>query len=91
MLVDAYGRDAQCFVVISNDSDLVEPMRVVKNDLHKNVGFINPHPPKKRSQAISKIPPTFFKQVRMGLLASCQFPTVLTDAAGTITKPADWA
>lgn len=91
MLVDAFNRDAERFVVISNDSDLVGPMRVVKEDLGKVVGFVNPHPKERISRAILKIPPTFTKQVRVGMLSSSQFPQTLTDKDGTITKPADWA
>ncbi len=89
LLVDAFRQDADAFVVISNDSDLTEPIRIVGHELGKVVGILNPqrHP----SRALLSCKPTFFKQIRGGVLAASQFPAQLTDAAGTnITKPANW-
>jgi hypothetical protein len=90
LLADAFTRDAQCFVVITNDSDLAEPIRMVRHDLGLRVGIVNPHPPRKRSRALLNCDPTFFKQIRASALAGSQFPASMTDAIGTITKPADW-
>jgi len=89
LLVDAFRQDADAFVVISNDSDLTEPIRIVRHELGKVVGILNPqrHP----SRALLSCKPTFFKQIRGGVLAASQFPAQLVDAAGsTITKPANW-
>ncbi|MGH3951490.1 MAG: NYN domain-containing protein [Pseudonocardiaceae bacterium] len=90
LLADAFREDAEAFVVVSNDSDLTEPIRIVCHELGMVVGIINPHQPKKRSHALLSCKPTFFKQVRSGVLAASQFPQTLTDATGTITKPARW-
>lgn len=90
LLVDAYQDDCDLSVVISNDSDLVEPIRVVRHDLNRPVGIINPHPPAKRSRDLLTIPPTFYKQIRRGGLARSLFPPTLTDAQGTFHKPANW-
>ncbi len=90
LLADAFRGDAAAFVVVSNDSDLTEPIRIVRHELGKVVGVINPHPPNKRSRALLSCKPTFFKQIRRGALAASQFPETLTDATGTITKPAGW-
>lgn len=90
LLVDAFRNDAQAFVVISNDSDLTEPTRVVRHDLGHVVGLINPQPPHKRSRALASCDPTFFKQIRNGALAASQLPAQLSDAAGVITKPSRW-
>lgn len=90
MLVDAYEDDAECFVVISNDSDLTEPTRVVCHDLGKAVGIVNPHVARKRSRGLLSCNPTFFKQLRPTAVAHSQLPRQITDAAGTITKPASW-
>lgn len=49
LVADAFRGDAECFVVISNDSDLTEPMRVVCHELGHRVGLVNPHVAKKRS------------------------------------------
>jgi hypothetical protein len=90
LLTDAFRQDAKCYVVISNDSDLLEPIRMVRHELHASVGLINPQPPKKISKALVGCKPTFVKQIRAGGLAASQFPSVLTDTNGTITKPSDW-
>jgi hypothetical protein len=74
--------------VISNDSDLREPLRLVREELKLTTGLINPHPPGKRSRSMTS---TFFKQIRPAVLARCQLPPVLTDEQGTIRRPTRWA
>lgn len=90
LLADAFRKDAEAFVIVSNDSDLTEPMRIVRHELGLVVGLLNPHPPHKRSHALLSCKPNFFKQIRAGALAASQFPPTLTDAAGTINKPTGW-
>jgi hypothetical protein len=90
LLADAFRRDAEAFVIVSNDSDLTKPMRIVRHELGMVVGILNPQPPQKRSRALLSCKPTFFKQIRSGALAASQFPPTLTDTTGTITKPAGW-
>jgi uncharacterized LabA/DUF88 family protein len=87
LLLDAFKRDCQVAVVISNDSDLKEPIAVAQRELGLTVGVVNPHPPGRRSRALR---PTFFKQIRQSTLRTCQFPPVLTDANGKIRRPASW-
>jgi hypothetical protein len=64
---------------------LIEPIRIVRHELGLVVGLVNPHIAKKRSHALLSCNPTFFKQLRAGVLASSQFPPVLPDASGTIS------
>jgi len=91
LLVDAFRGDADAFVVISNDSDLKEPMRVVRHDLGYVVGILNPHPPRKRSRALLECSPTFFKQIRASALRTSQLPDRIYDEANrVIHKPAGW-
>ncbi len=91
LLADAFQGDADAFVVISNDSDLKEPMRLVCHDLGYVVGNINPQDPAKRSRAIEACKLSFFKQIRTSALRASQFPLTLTDSYGrTIRKPAGW-
>jgi uncharacterized LabA/DUF88 family protein len=87
LLLDAFKQDCEVAVVISNDSDLKEPVAVAQSELGLTVGVVNPHPPQLRSRALR---PTFFKQIRPAALRACQFPPVLTDAHGKIHKPAGW-
>lgn len=87
LLLDAFKRDCDVAVVVSNDSDLKLPIEVTQLELGLRVGVANPHPPSRRSRALQ---PTFFKQIRASALAACQFPSVLTDTQGEIRKPAHW-
>jgi hypothetical protein len=89
LLVDAFRDDAQAFVVVSNDSDLTEPIRIVRHELGKVVGLLNPQP--QPSHMLMRCKPSFAKQIRAGVLPASQCPPTLTDAVGaTITKPAGW-
>jgi hypothetical protein len=90
LLLDAFRGDCDVSVVISNDSDLLEPIRIVRQELGRPIGIINPHPPYKRSRELLAIGPTFYKQIRPGGLARAQFPATLSDAQGKIHKPARW-
>lgn len=42
MLVDAFRRDCDQLVVITNDSDLAEPVRIINKEFHIPVGIFNP-------------------------------------------------
>ena len=89
LLVDAFREDADAFAVISNDSDLTEPIRIVRHELGKVVGLINPQPT--RSQRLLSCRPTFTRQIRQGVLRASQFPAELVDANGDIvSKPDGW-
>ncbi|HEY6775216.1 MAG TPA: NYN domain-containing protein [Thermoleophilaceae bacterium] len=88
LLLDAFKRDCEVAVVISNDADLKEPIALTQTELGIPVGVINPHPPHKRSRDIK---PAFFKQIRESALRTCQFPTVMRDAKGDIHRPANWS
>ena len=87
MLLDACSLDCEAAVVISNDSDLKEPVELAQSLLGLTVGVINPHPAQRRSRALR---PTFFKQIREPALRACQFPPVLSDENGKIHKPVGW-
>jgi len=90
LLLDAFNRESDIAVVVSNDSDLAEPIRVLMQKLDVPVGLVNPHPAKYRSRDLLKLEPLFFKQVRSKALSDCQFPRVLYDADGEIRCPDDW-
>jgi hypothetical protein len=58
LLLGAFKQDCEAAVVISNDSDLKEPIAVAQRELGLIVGIINPHLPQRRSRALQ---PTFFR------------------------------
>jgi NYN domain len=87
LLLDAFRGSYEVAALVTNDSDLSEPIRVVAQELKLPAGVINPHPPHKRTTALRG---TFYKQIRPAVLASCQLPPVLTDSRGRFTRPASW-
>lgn len=87
LLYDAFQNDYDIAILITNDSDLVEPVKIVRHELGKVIGILNPH---KHPSIELRAHATFFKQIRNGLLAASQFPPTLTDNNGTFSKPAGW-
>jgi uncharacterized LabA/DUF88 family protein len=87
LLYDACKSDFECGVVVSKDSDLLEPIRIVRQELGLTVGLLNPG--KKRSLAL--VPHVdFIKEIRRGVLMASQFANELEDARGKFRKPRTW-
>ena len=87
LLHDAYQIRYESAVVISGDSDLLTAVQVVKNELRKPVGVLNPQ---KRPSRMLQKHATFYKHIRPGVLAASQFPATLRDEHGSFSKPAGW-
>lgn len=87
LLLDAFRKDCEVGVVVSNDSDLRVPIRIAERELGIKVGIINPQPPHHRSRALTG---TFFKQLRPSILEACQLPDVIRDSDGEFRKPDSW-
>lgn len=75
-------------IVVTKDTDLVEPIRIVTQELGKKVGIVCPD---------NNLPPalgqysTFKKHVRSTHLAAAQFSNPVIDPQGNpISKPATW-
>jgi len=91
LLMDAFRGRFEVALVISNDSDLAEPIRLVRSELRKKVLVLMPccngGTP---SIQLRKVASKAFLVDPVHLAAS-QFPDRLTDASGaTISKPASW-
>ena len=84
--------DFNCYeaaLVVSQDTDLCEPMRMVKNDLHKIVGLVwlDGQEPGNRLKRVS----SFVRHVTPARLAAAQFPTPIMGVHGRmIHKPDTW-
>lgn len=87
LLLDAFKDDFDSALVISNDTDLQEPISVVRAELAKPVGVVITKP----EARWSALEADFYRRIRMGNLKASQFPDTLQDAQGTITKPSEWA
>ena len=88
MLNDGYKEAYTAAILISNDSDLVEPIKIVRNELKKAVIVLNPSLTTP-SQELARFA-TFVKPIRQGVLAASQFPEQLQDKNGFFHKPPDW-
>lgn len=87
LIRDACKQAFQTAVLITNDSDLAEPVRIVRDELNLPVGILNPHP--QHSTELKRVA-TFLKRVRQSHLITSQFPEVLSDSKGMIRKPSSW-
>jgi NYN domain len=73
--------------IITNDSDLLEPLRIANQEMGKIVGILNPH---QHPSFQLRNNAQFFKQIRTSALARSQFPQIMTDTNGVFHKPATW-
>jgi uncharacterized LabA/DUF88 family protein len=96
LLMDAFENDYEGAVVVSNDSDLAEPIRLVRTKLRRRVFVLHPCSRGSRSPSIelrkavglrSGVPALVVNPV---LLAAHQFAPTLTDATGAFHKPTRW-
>ncbi len=81
------GTRYEAAVILSDDSDLAEPIRMVKEELKLITGILT----SRQRPSRSLLPyATFYKQIREGVLRASQFHNQLTDSAGTFRKPSTW-
>jgi len=88
---DALHGTADAYAVLSNDSDLVEPVRMLREHKQLDVGVVSPGAPVAAElQAVA----SWVRDLRPAVLARCQFPDSVRAHAGhrdvIITKPAEW-
>lgn len=91
LLVDAMHGDSDLYVVLTNDSDLVMPLRLVRDDLKRQVGLLSPMQPKRASNELKQTNPSLHRQVTTEAVAAAQLPDELRDDAGTIHRPPKWS
>lgn len=89
LLLDAFQGNFDVAAVLSNDSDLVEPIRIVTQVLGKPVGLLspvgNPNPQLQRASS-------FVRRISVSDLTASQFQDVLSrDDGSTVRKPMGWA
>lgn len=87
LLHDAFKKAFDVAVLVTNDSDLVEPVKILRNDFHLPVGILNPH---QHHSNVLKAQATFMKRIRQSDVAACQFPPIMEDAKGQFHKPPVW-
>lgn len=86
---DAWRNEYDVAVVVSNDSDLSEALRIVKRELHKRIVHVVPGDPALRQPSIQlKRYADKVIQITSADAAAAQLPTVIPGT--TIHKPAAW-
>lgn len=87
LISDGFRNAYDAAVIVSNDSDLLPPIKFVKEELGKLVGILNPQ---KHPSVVLAATAHFVKNIRSGVLHNSQFPVTLSDPQGSFTKPARW-
>lgn len=87
LMNDAHKHSFERAVVISNDSDLVTPIKIITKELNLPITVISPF---KKNNIQLKTVATNVKQIRNGLLGASKFPEKLTDDVGDFSIPPSW-
>ena len=88
LLIDAFDDAFEVAVIISNDSDLKEPIRLVRDRFGKRIVLLAP----KTTKISGALRPLadYIRQFGPNALARAQFPMQLQDAIGSFHKPPTW-
>ena len=87
LLLDAFKEACTTAVLITNDSDLAEPVQIVRREFGIRVGIVNPQKSHKQSHELQC---DFFKQLRESDVAGAQLPDPVLAAGGKIYRPRGW-
>lgn len=88
LLIDAFEQKYDAAIIITNDSDLCTPVKLVKEKYCREIFWICPE-----SESVSfnmrKIIP-HYRLIRDSDLERCLFPPELVDREGKISRPSSW-
>jgi uncharacterized LabA/DUF88 family protein len=88
VLNDAWQNAFDCAVIVSNDSDLAESLRMVKGQHKKLIGLVTPGSPKRATSVQLSKHADFTKHIRTWMLKQSQLPDPIPGT--TIHKPPRW-
>ena len=86
LLNDAWLDLYDCAVLVSNDSDLAEALRLVRLHHGRKIGVITPHNNQQSRELLCHA--TFVKRIRKGLLRVSQLPVRIPGTS--LSKPSSW-
>lgn len=87
LLNDAWSNAYDCAVIVSNDSDMAESLRLVKEQHKKLIGLVTPGAPRRKTSQQLRKYADFIKPIRTWALQSSQLPN---PTPGGIHKPVSW-
>ncbi len=88
LLLGAFKNEYDLAVVLSNDSDLLMPIKIIRKEFSKKVMVLNAH--KKNPSSILSKNSDFFYSLTVRDYAESQFSETLTDLIGRFKKPDSW-
>ena len=88
LIMDAYEKNFDVAIVISNDSDLAEPIKIANKMPHIITRLLNPY--RSTNIKLQEAVNGNIKIIRQTALQNSQFPEDMTDANGIFHKPDDW-
>lgn len=89
LLLDALvTKEIEAAIVVSNDSDLVFPVRTLREKGFP-VGILNPHP--ERPGAELRHIANWYRLAKASKVLAAQLPEEITDEDGTFRRPDHWA
>lgn len=91
MVADAAASRADLFVLLSNDSDQVGTMRLLKSELGVKTGIIFPMSSAKAAKDLVGTGPDVKTHVSAESLHASQLPPRIDDEHGTVHRPPAWA
>lgn len=87
MVHDAHRGAFEVGVLMSNDSDLAEPLKIIRQEIGLKIGVLNPHAhPVKDIERNAD----FIRPITKKNLSRSQFPDRLEDAQGEFFRPEGW-
>ncbi|MFZ9398923.1 MAG: NYN domain-containing protein [Ilumatobacteraceae bacterium] len=89
LVSDGFTGDFDRAVVISNDTDLQEPVRMVAQELGRRVTVVNPRGHRQPAVALRRVA-TDVRNLRIAALTASQFSDELHDEIGVFSKPMGW-
>jgi len=89
LLMDAWDDLYDTAAIITSDSDLITPIKIVRERFGKTVLLLNPQvghtPIPELIDAVTQV-----HSIRTGPLSACLFPNELVDEEGPILRPESW-
>jgi uncharacterized LabA/DUF88 family protein len=88
LVFDVLNDHADAYVVVSNDSDQVGPLELLKRETKATLGLVLP--PTKTAKELLDLDLPIVRKIRKGVLADSQYPLIMSDENGEFTKPSTW-
>lgn len=90
MVADACASRADYYVMLSNDSDQVGPLRIMKKEIGARTGIVFPMESVRGSKALIATEPDVVRHVQREILEASQFPDAFEDVHGKVHRPVAW-